>query len=90
MYRFMLQKKPVITIWCHGEADDNPALGKRCIEYLVARARYCLVLPLGGVAGGATASQKKAAGYDYESDGFFHSIVFNTESCEWFRPNVES
>ena len=37
---------------------------------------------------GATC-QKQTASRDYECDGFFHSMVCNTELCVWLPPNVE-
>ena len=34
---------------------------------------------------GATTGQQQSAGREYKADGSFHGIVFNTESCAWFR-----
>lgn len=70
----MLQKIHLIAVWQCGEPDDDPTFRKRSIQYFGARAFDGLVLPFGGVVGGATSGKQQSAGREHQCNGVFHGV----------------
>ena len=81
----------VSLVSCSGDSNNAPTLISQLIERSIRlQSAHLHIFPMLFLMCGATTGQKQSAGREYECDGFFHSMVSNTELCVWFRPNEKS
>ena len=82
---FVLESIYLSTVRSTENVNQAPPCLAKCVDLFEIAG--LLIFPVFDMVCGATAGQKQSAGCEYECDGFFHGMVFNTEYCVWFRPN---